>query len=157
MVRVLTCIVACASISALARPHAVAPAANVTNGCVSQFDPNADYFPDKARIEDAGNVHVAYHKSYKVVTVNEAYAGGPPERYLLVQCGTPPPKDQSATDIITIPISSLFVASTTHFSALVDLGRLDVLTGVSRLRDLTGDEISRRVATGRCASSRPRR
>ena len=32
---------------------------------------------------------VEYRRSYKVVTVKEAYAGGPAERYVLVQCGAP--------------------------------------------------------------------
>ena len=148
-IRLLMWGVAYASVAVLARPHAAATTANLTTGCVRGFDRNADYFPDKARFEDAGDVRVEYRKSYKVVTVREAYSGGPAERYLLVQCGTPAPRDEAADQTITIPISSLYAASPTHVSSLVDLGRLEALTGVSRLRDLTGDEIARRVATGR--------
>jgi iron complex transport system substrate-binding protein len=125
-----------------------AAAANRTSGCVTNFDPAADYFPDKAAIEDALNFRVEYRKSYKVVTVREAFAGGPAERYLLVQCGAPVPRGESASAIVTVPITSLFAGSTTHLAPLVDLGRLDVLTGVSRLRDLPGDEILRRASTG---------
>jgi iron complex transport system substrate-binding protein len=47
-----------------------------------------------------------------------------------------------------VPISSLYSASTTHLQLLVDLQRLDVLTGVSRTKYLTGDEILKRVASG---------
>jgi iron complex transport system substrate-binding protein len=141
--------VACASIAVLARPQAAATTTNLTRGCVTHFDRHTDYFPDKVDIEDAGNVRVEYRKSYKVVTVENAQTGGPAERYVLVQCGTPPPNNEVADQTITIPISSLFAGSPTHLSSLVDLARLDVLTGVSRLRDLTGDEIARHVATGR--------
>jgi iron complex transport system substrate-binding protein len=131
------------------KTHAVAT--NLTRGCADQFDATSDYFPDKVAIEDAGNFSVEYRRSYKVVTVKEAYPGGPPERYVLVQCGTPPPTLQGDLDgaqVVTVPVSSLFSASTTHVPLLADLDRLEVLTGVSRLRDLIGDEITRRAATG---------
>ncbi len=62
---------------------------NVTRGCVDRFDAHADYFPDKVTIEDAANFTVTYARSYKTVTVKQAYAGGPGETYVLVQCGTP--------------------------------------------------------------------
>ncbi len=54
---------------------------------------------------------------------------------MLVQCGAPAPKlagDLAGAQVVTVPLTSLFVFSTTHLSLLVDLGRLDVLTGVSR-------------------------
>jgi iron complex transport system substrate-binding protein len=126
----------------------VPAAGNVINGCVSTFDVTEDYFPDKAFIEDAGNLRVEYHRSYKVVTVTDGRAAGPPERYVLVQCGTPPPRHERATQIVTIPIGSIF-ASSTQLSALIDLERLELLTGVPRIRDLSGEPLTRRVATGR--------
>ena len=98
---------------------------------------SADYFPDKVAIEDAANFSVEYRRSYKVVTVKEAYAGGPAERYVLVQCGAPAPRldgDLAGAQVVTVPITSLFSASTTHLPLLVDLQRLDVLTGVSQLK-----------------------
>ena len=73
------------------------PGSNLTTGCVESFDAAADYFPDKAAIEDAVNFTVEYRRSYKVVTVKEAYAGGPPERYVLVQCGAPAPSAARAS------------------------------------------------------------
>ncbi|MEP7306192.1 MAG: hypothetical protein ABJA98_11800 [Acidobacteriota bacterium] len=54
--------------------------ANVKSGCVDRFDPETDYFPDKAVIEDAANFRIEYRKSYKLVTVTQASAGGPTER-----------------------------------------------------------------------------
>ncbi|MEQ1908319.1 MAG: ABC transporter substrate-binding protein [Vicinamibacterales bacterium] len=143
-------IVSCSVIAAAQRPESRA-AINITKGCVERFDSTADYFPDKVAIEDAANFSVEYRRSYKIVTVREAYAGGPPERYVLVQCGTPVPKlegQPSGAQVVMVPVASLFSSSTTHLPLLVDLGRLDVLTGVSRLKDLMGDEIVKRAATG---------
>jgi iron complex transport system substrate-binding protein len=128
-----------------------AAAGNVTHGCIDRFDPAVDYFPDKIAVEDAVTFRVEYHKSYKVVTVQAVYPGGPAERYVLVQCGTPAPAlddDLRGAQVVRVPITSLFSASTTHLSALVDLGRLDVLTGVSRLNELVGDAIVKRAQTG---------
>ncbi len=142
-------VLAIAVVATIARLAAGTSAVNVTNGCITRFDAAADYFPDKVAIEDAANFRVEYRKSYKVVTINEAYAGGPPERYVLVQCGAPPPSNEPAVERITVPITSLYAASTTHLAPLADLGRLDVLTGVSRLSDLVGDGIVQHAAKGR--------
>jgi iron complex transport system substrate-binding protein len=124
---------------------------NVIKGCVEKFDPATDYFPDKVTVDDAANFSVSYHRSYKVVTVRQASAGAPPETYVLAQCGTPPPElkgELSGAQIATVPVTSLFSGSTTHLSFLVDFGRLDVLTGVSRLKSLMGEEVLARARTG---------
>src|SRR5437763_14838373 len=86
------------------------PAANVTAGCVDRFDPAADYFPDKLAIEDAVNFSVEYRRSYKVVTIKGASAGGSHERYVLAQCGTPAPDptgDLAGAQLVTVPLASL--------------------------------------------------
>lgn len=144
-------LVSCGLSVAAPAADSLAAATNVTKGCVEHFDATADYFPHKATIEDAANFSVDYRRSYKVVTVKEAYAGGPPERYVLVQCGAPAPRlqgDLAGAQIVTVPVRSLFSSSTTHLSLLVDLGRLDVLAGVSRLKDLIGADLAKRAATG---------
>jgi iron complex transport system substrate-binding protein len=145
-------IVGCGALATAQRSDTRAPAANLTRGCVETFDAAVDYFPDKIAIEDAANFRVEYRRSYKIVTVKEAYGGGPPERYVLVQCGTPAPSlngPLAGAQAVTVPVTSLFSSSPTHLPPLVELGRLDVLTGVSRLRDLIGDALTKRAATGR--------
>jgi iron complex transport system substrate-binding protein len=132
------------------RGHAAG--ANLTNGCVERFDAGADYFPDKAAVEDAANFSVAYHRSYKVITIKEAYARGPSERYVLVQCGAPVPKlpgELAGAQIVTVPITSFFAFSTTQLALLVDLDRTDVLTGVAQFDPLTSPEIDARIKAGR--------
>lgn len=131
-------------------PSPVASASgNLTRGCVRGFDASADYFPDKAAIEDAKTFTVEYHRSYKVVTVKEPVAGGPPERYVLVQCGTPVPPlagTNAGAQVVTVPVRSLFALSSTHVPLLADLERLDVLTGVSSLSLVESPQVRARAA-----------
>lgn len=124
-------------------------ASNLTKGCVERYDSSTDYFPDKVTVEDAVNFTVTYHRSYKVVQTRTG-APNSGERYVLVQCGTPPPPLQgelAGAQVATVPISSLYAASPTHLSLLVDLQRLDVLTGVPARRLLIGDEILARASS----------
>lgn len=133
--------------AALVQPEA----ANVTRGCVERFDAAADYFPDKVTVEDAVNFGVTYHRSYKVVTIRTS-ASASPDRYVLVQCGAPLPPLAGAlagAQVVAVPITSLYSASTTHLSSLVGMQRLDVLTGVSTRRFLTGDEIVAHAGSGK--------
>ncbi len=134
------------------------PASNVTRGCLDRFDASEDYFPDKATIEDAVHFSVTYHRSHKVVSVRAAGPDSHAERYVLVQCGAPAPKldgDLAGAQVATVPISSIYSASTTHLPLLVDLNRLEVLTGVSQIRHLTGDEILKRAANGQVREFAP--
>lgn len=127
---------------------------NLTKGCVQKFDATADYFPDKLAIEDAANFRVEYRRSYKLVTIKEAYAGGPRERYVLAQCGTPPPRlvgDLAGAQVMTVPVKSLFAFSTTHLSLLVDLGRVDILTGVGQRDAVMSPEVEGRIKAGKIA------
>jgi iron complex transport system substrate-binding protein len=143
-------IVTCGVIAAAQRLES--HATNLTKACVERFDAEVDYFPDKAAVEDAVNFTVEYRRSYKVVTVKEAYAGGPPDRYVLVQCGAPAPElagELAGAQVVKVPLASLFVFSPTHLSLLVDLDRVDVLTGVAWLDGVTSPEMQARIGTGK--------
>jgi iron complex transport system substrate-binding protein len=140
----------CAIVAADRAP--IRQAANVTAGCLDRFEAAADYFPDKVTIEDAAAFSVEYRKSYKIVTVKEAYVGGPPERYVLLQCGAPMPAligELAGAQVVPVPIASLFVFSTTHLSLLADLGRVDVLTGVARREVVMDAQAEARITTGK--------
>jgi iron complex transport system substrate-binding protein len=150
---------ACAGIGILCFSSIVAEAqtsarraANVTRGCVERFDAAVDYFPDKAAVEDAATFAVEYRRSYKLLTVREAYAGGPSERYVLLQCGAPRPAltgELAGARVVPVPITSLFVCSPTHLSLLTDIGRMDVLTGVAQRDVITDAEAEARIAAGK--------
>jgi iron complex transport system substrate-binding protein len=142
--------------AAVAAAAAAAPpptiTANLTRGCVDSFHATADYFPDKARIESARGFSVEYRRSYKVLTVANAYPKGPAERYLLVQCGAPPPAlagDLAPAAVIRVPIRSMFSGSTTHLPLLVDLERLDLLTGVRSFGDVMNTPVLARIQAGK--------
>jgi iron complex transport system substrate-binding protein len=144
--------VSCGLIAAAAVPGIRAAAPNLTRGCIQTFDASVDYFPDKIAIEDAANFIVEYQKSYKVVSIKEAYDGSPSERYVLVQCGAPAPKLAGAlagAQIVKVPLASLFVFSTTHFSLLRDLHRVDVLTGVAQFDTVMSSDVEARIKAGK--------
>jgi iron complex transport system substrate-binding protein len=127
------------------------PRANTTRGCIGRFDPAADYFPEKAILEDAAMFGVEYRRSYKVLTVSGGQPSDQRERHVLVQCGAPPPPltgDLAGADIISVPVSSVFAFSTTQLPLLTDLGRIDVLTGVAQRDAITDPDIQRRIASG---------
>jgi len=113
-------------------------------GCIENYDPSKDYFPDKTELEFAKNFSVDYHNSYKVVTVRRPADGGIEETYVLLQCGAPRPELPEALSkapVITVPIESLFSASSTHMPLLVDLGHVDVLAGVAQTRYITTEPV----------------
>ena len=86
------------------------------------------------------------------MTIKEAYAGGPRERYVLAQCGTPAPQlvgELAGAQVVTVPLASLFVFSTTHLSLVVDLDRGDVLTGVAQHDVVISPEVEARMMTGK--------
>src|SRR5437868_12857842 len=92
------------------------PAAAQRAGCIQSFDPEKDYFSDKATVEFARNFSVEYHKSYKVVTVHSSESKTP-EQYVLLRCGAPKPVlsgELSSAPVISVPITSMFSDSATH-------------------------------------------
>ena len=139
-------------VALLALPgYTAAQRGNVTHGCIERFDPSADYFPEKAILEDAAMFKVEYRRSYKVLTVNGGQPSDPRERHVLVQCGAPPPSltgKLAGADLVSVPVSSVFAFSTTQLALLTDLGRIDVLTGVAQRDAVTDPDIQRRIASG---------
>lgn len=140
---------ACGGVSA---PATVTAPALSAEGCISDFDPASDYFPDKSTLRDAENFTLTYQNSYQVLTVKQPYPGGKPESYVLVRCGAPDPQLSGAlasAPRVTVPIRELFSASTTHLPLLSELGQLDVLKAVGESTFITSSEVNARVADGR--------
>ncbi|MGW7298457.1 ABC transporter substrate-binding protein [Streptomyces sp. NPDC054829] len=139
---------ACGDPDAPAGAKAQAPQA----GCVKDFDPGTDYFPVKSKVKHARNFTLRYEKSYQVLTVKEPYPKGRPESYVLVKCGAPKPELTGAlakAQQITVPIKSLYSASTTHLPLLTETGTLDVLTGVASKANISSAEVIERVEAGK--------
>lgn len=121
-----------AAIPAFAQTEAVKQG-NVTEGCVTAYDPAVDYFPDKAEVVDASGFTVDYHGHYKVVSVTNAFRDAPLFEYVLVQCGTPKPDDADfpdGTPFIDVPVGRVITMSTTEIPHLAELGLLSHLVGL---------------------------
>ena len=70
-------------------------AQDATTECVTDYDATVDYFPEKATFDYAEGVEVEYFNNYKVVRTLEPYPGATePVTYVLVQCGTPRPRNR---------------------------------------------------------------
>ncbi|MBW5480928.1 ABC transporter substrate-binding protein [Streptomyces bambusae] len=129
-----------------AKPQAAA------EGCIKDFDPAKDYFPVKSTVKHAKNFTLRYEKSYQVLTVNEPFPKGKPESYVLVKCGAPKPEltgELASAQQVTVPVKSLYSASTTHLPLLTETGTLDVLTGVASTTNISSAQVIERVKAGK--------
>ncbi len=143
-----TLIIACQSPKINSEKSAINPA------CVQKYDPNRDYFPDKVSITHAKGFGVEYHKNYKVITINNPWKDSKTGfKYVLVQCGTPAPKDIPKdiqnSQIITVPVNSVISLSTTHLPHLGKLGIVDKLVGISDTKIVNTSEVVEKIKAGK--------
>jgi iron complex transport system substrate-binding protein len=130
---------------------AVAPTTNLTDGCVENYDPSIDYFPQKTSVTISNGFAVEYHNNYKIVTVTNPWQGAQESfQYVLVQCGTPAPEGMEGP-VIEVPVQSLVALSTTYLPHLVSLNLVDRLVGLDSLLWATTPEIVARIETGEIA------
>jgi iron complex transport system substrate-binding protein len=112
-------------------------AGNLTEGCVADSDPDADYFPDKVRFDEAAGVSVAYEGTYKVVDVTPPQApDADPVRYVLLQCGVPEPElegELAGAQLIEVPVETVITLTTTNLPHFDELEAVDRLVGVGTL------------------------
>ncbi len=119
------------------------------NTCVQNYDSNIDYFPNKIKITHATGLAVEYHKHYKIVTVKNPWQDAKTGfQYILVQCGTPIPKEFNQAQVITIPINSIVALSTTHLPHLAKLGVVDKLVGISNSKQVNTPEVVEKIKAG---------
>ena len=117
--------------------------------CVENFDPNTDYFPDKAEVDRAAGFTIDYRGHYKVVTVLEPWRDADRGfEYVLVQCGTPIPDGVYPTQVVTIPVRSIVALSTTHLAHLDRLGVVDRLVGTGSADHISTESVRDRLASG---------
>jgi iron complex transport system substrate-binding protein len=110
---------------------ATQPTTNLTDGCVENYDPSINYFPQQASLQYAENWTIEYHNHYKVVRVLTPWSGAETSfEYVLLQCGTPAPEGYDDTQIIEVPARSIVSMTTAYLPHLDDLGLLDRLVGV---------------------------
>ena len=121
-------------------PTATPTATPITSnprGCLTDFQPGVDYFPDKVEAVYAEGWSVRYQGHYKVLTVEPVpnVQNARQVTYVLVQCGAPTPDlsgDLSGAHVIPIPAGSFWTASGSGwFVALETLGLYDTVLGAN--------------------------
>jgi iron complex transport system substrate-binding protein len=126
--------------------------ANITDGCVTDYDASIDYFPDKAEIVHAHGFTVEYSNNYKVITVTKAFDNAPLFDYVLVQCGTPAPDAADfpeGTQFIEVPAENVIATSTTQIPHLAELGLLDHLVGLDSFDFVGNPEVRKMIDAGK--------
>ncbi|HHP7230573.1 MAG TPA: ABC transporter substrate-binding protein [Xenococcaceae cyanobacterium] len=120
--------------------------------CIQNYNPNTDYFSEKANINYATGFSVEYQNNYKLVTVKNPYPDAKTSfQYVLVQCGTPAPKGFKQDQIITVPVNTVASLSTTHLPHLAKLELVDKLIGVSNLKTVNTPEVVEQIKADRIA------
>ncbi|MEE4378599.1 MAG: ABC transporter substrate-binding protein [Candidatus Competibacteraceae bacterium] len=115
-------------------PGLATPVKSTDRDCVEQYDPQVDYFPDKADLTHARGFTLEYFGHYKILTVVTPWPGAARSfRYVLVQCGTPPPDGFSDAQFIEVPIVKVIALTKPQ---LPHLELLDVLDGLLALDSL---------------------
>jgi len=119
--------------------------------CITDFDADTDYFPNKSTVTDATNFTLRYHKSYQVLTVKQPYPGGKPQSYVLVHCGAPAPElsgELARAPQITVPVTSVYSGSTSQLGMFAELDQTDVVTGVAGSDNVVNATIRGRINDG---------
>ena len=101
--------------------------------CVTDYDPDTDYFPAKAQVTQAEGFSIAYFDNYKVIDVTLPWSGATEAdsfQYVLVQCGTPAPDGYEDAQMIEVPTGDLIAMSTTYLPQLVELELTENLIGL---------------------------
>jgi iron complex transport system substrate-binding protein len=148
----LLCVLILAGATLAEEAPAAPPTANLTAGCLDRYDPEIDYFPEKATLTHAKGFTVEYFKHYKVVTVTTPWPDAKKSfRYVLVQCGAPTPQGFADAQVIQVPVRSVAILSTTHLPHLELLDALDRLVAVSSYQNVYSPAARRLIAAGKVA------
>lgn len=125
------------------------PRTNLTNECVTEFDPAIDYFPEKVTLSEATGWKIEYFNHYKIITVLNPWHNADVQfRYVLVQCGTPPPNITDDALLIEVPVQSVVAMSTTQLPHLAELGLLDKLVGVDSFMYINNEAVRQKIKAG---------
>ena len=131
-----------------AQAQTTAVTGKLTDGCVTDYNASADYFPNKVTIEYAHNFSVKYFNHYKIVSMLPWTGADSQMQYLLVQCGTPIPDGYSDTPTFFVPIRRFVSMSTSILPHLTEQNVLDRLVGVDTTLFTSNQTVIDRVSDG---------
>ncbi len=140
--------VSCRQLPSVTAPPISEKSAN--SACVTDYDPNKDYFPNKVQPEYAIGFSVDYYNHYKIVTVVQPWqAANETFEYLLVQCGTPTPEGFTEAQVIQVPVSSVVTLSTTYLPHLELLNEIDALVGMDNFSFVYTPNVRTKIEQGK--------
>lgn len=125
---------------------ALAPKVNLFSSCIPEgkFNSKTDYFPNKVSVKYADGFSIQYHNSFKILTIN-ATDSTENQSFVLVQCGAPSP--DTSLPVITIPIKSAFLSSTTQYPGFIELGSVAKIKGIGQIAFISSKEVIEHVKT----------
>jgi len=126
----------------------IVPTTNLTDGCITTYDPTVDYFPEKATLTHSDGFTLEYFKHYKVITVRTPAPGAEPLQFVLVQCGAPTPPGFAETQISQVPVKSIVVMSSTFVTTLDELNLLDRLVGLDEATYISNAKVLQMADAG---------
>jgi iron complex transport system substrate-binding protein len=129
-------------------PATTQAAASLTDGCITNFDPTVDYFPDKVTVDHAVGFEITYANAYKLITIYP-FSDETALTYLLVQCGAPIPSDIVADAVIEVPVRSIVTTSSTLITTLDEIGVLNRLVGLDELTYVSNPTVRQMAAEGK--------
>jgi iron complex transport system substrate-binding protein len=107
-----------------------------------------DLFPAKVTVTHATGFNVSYHGTWKEVTIKHPWRDAArPLTYILVQQGTPVPAKQGDA-VVTIPIKTCAVLSSTYLPHLDLLGKAASVVGIDNIKHVNTPSIRDRIAAG---------
>ena len=124
---------------------------NLSTTCIDDFKEGMDYFPEKISVKHAQNFNIEYHNYFKILRIPE----GTIPIYVLIQCGAPKPPltgELKNATVIQVPIKTLFTSSTAQIPALVDIERIEVLTGHAQTSLVLAPSVVGRISAGKMVS-----
>jgi iron complex transport system substrate-binding protein len=117
----------------------------------SQFTGKA-LFNDKVKITHAKGFTIHYYDHYKVVKILSPFEKSTDTiSYVLLQRGTPRPKEFAENQLIEIPVRSLVVMSSLHIGLVGFLEAEDILTGMGNLKYVSSPKVIERIKSGKIA------
>lgn len=105
---------------------------------------------EKLNIEDAGGFSITSFEDYKILTVNTPWPEAKdPFVYILKEENAEIPEDLEYDQIVTIPVKSIVVTSTTHIPALEALGVERKLTGFPGTNYISSEKTRALIDSGK--------
>lgn len=125
---------------------------NITEGSVESYDPQVDYFPDKAVVRYSEGWEVEYYNNYKVIWVLNPWRDAEETfEYVLVQRGTPIPEGYDDAQVVEVPIGSIATMFTTYLPYLDKLGLQEQLVGIGSITYVSAEAVREMFDDGKLA------